>query len=560
METRSERPIIGLTTNLKDGDIVMRDRYYRRVVEAGGVPVLLPPVGDEDVLRTYVEGMDALLLTGGGDCHPRWQGEEATDLLGRVCEERDLAELRLIEMARRRQMPVLGICRGMQMIVTAMGGHVAQDISLDKGWQREKGIVHVQREERPRKTHGVRVEKCSLVHDVYGMDEMMVNSFHHQTTDGVPDGLRVVARADDGVVEAVESSEGKSIVGVQWHPEWLDDGQPIFEWFVREAAIYRRAKVLHRRIVSVDSHCDTASKCVEGADFTRRDPALQVDLEKMGDGRLDVATMAAYVPQPTERPYEYVERIFRRVEELVSGSAIPVSIVRTPSEVTAAKKAGRKGLMLAIENALALEDDLSRIEEMRKRGVVYITLCHNGDNQVCDSALKTTSTWGGLSPFGARVVEEMNRRGMMVDLSHASERSFYAALELSARPVVCSHSNCRALCDHERNLTDDQLKALSRKGGVCQLTIYDGFVKTDPSEADLRSWVDHVVHAAKVMGVEHVGIGTDFDGGGGIRGLRDASDVVGATCELLRRHFSEEDLRGIWGGNWLRVMGEIQKL
>ncbi len=560
MTFTDKSPIIGLTTDLKGTDVVMRDRYYRMVVEAGGVPILLPPVKDEQVLETYVESIDALLLTGGGDCHPRWQGEEASELLGRVCEERDWAELHMIRSAADRQMPILGICRGMQMLVTAFGGHVAQDISLDKNRRKEKGVVHVQQEERPVKTHSVRMEKNSTLYTIYNKKEMMVNSFHHQTTDGVPKGLRATAYAVDGVVEAVESTEGKAIVGVQWHPEWLEDGAPIFSWLTREASLYKQAKSIHKDIVSLDSHCDTASLCLKGGDFTRRDPDLQVDLVKMGCGLMDVATMAAYVPQPTDGPYEYVGRIFDRVEQLVAQSETPVSIVRTPEEVAKNKREGRLSLMLAVENALAVEDDLTRIGRMKERGVVYVTLCHNGDNQVCDSALKSNGTWGGLSPFGTDVVREMNSRGVMVDLSHAAEKTFYDVMDVSTKPVVCSHSNCKALCAHERNLTDDQLRALARKGGVCQLTIYEGFVKDNPSEADIKSWVDHVDHAIRVMGVECVGIGTDFDGGGGIRGLRDVGEMVSVTYELLRRRYSEEDLKLIWGGNWLRVMKEVQNV
>ncbi len=559
MEKRHIRPIIGLTTNLVGVDITMRDRYYRMVVGVGGVPILLPPVQDEAVIEAYLDQIDALVLTGGGDCHPRWQGEEPTELLGRVCEERDEFEISLVRQARNRQMPILGICRGMQMMVTAFGGHVAQDISMDAGRQREKGVVHVQQEERPIKTHSVRIKEDSILYDIYKVEEMMVNSFHHQTTDRVPEDFKATARAEDGVVEAIESTELKAMMGVQWHPEWLaEDGRPIFSWFVNEASLYKQAKSIHSQLVAVDSHCDTASKCLMGADFTQRDPSIQVDLVKMGEGLLDVATMAAYVPQPTDKPYEYVGRIFDRVEELVGKSNIPVSIVKTPEEAIRNKEAGRFGVMLAIENALALEDDLSRIGEMKERGVTYITLCHNGDNQVCDSALKSTGTWGGLSPFGVSVVEEMNRQGVMVDLSHAAESTFYDVVNLSKKPVVCSHSNCKALCAHERNLTDDQLRALSRKGGVCQLTIYEGFVKDNPSEADIRRWVDHVEHAIRVMGVDHVGIGTDFDGGGGMKGLRDVSEMVSVTCELLRRCYSEEDIRLIWGGNWWRVMKEIQ--
>ena len=147
----------------------------------------------------------------------------------------------------------------------------------------------------------------------------------------------------------------------------------------------------------------------------------------------------------------------------------------------------------------------------------------------------------------------MNRLGILVDMSHAAESSFYDALELSKVPIVCSHSSARALCDHPRNLTDDQMRALAKHNGVAQTTVYQGFLRKE-GEASIVDAVEHLCHAAKIMGVEHVGLGTDFDGDGGVPGLADASEVINFTCHLLRRHFSEEDIRLIMGGNFLRAI------
>ena len=205
----------------------------------------------------------------------------------------------------------------------------------------------------------------------------------------------------------------------------------------------------------------------------------------------------------------------------------------------------------------AIGRDLSNAERFRRRGVVYMTLCHNGDNDICDSAVRTNNEHGGLSDFGREVVREMNRVGMMVDLSHASRQSFYDALETSATPIVCSHASCRALCDHPRNLDDEQMKALARRGGVMQVTLYPGFLRKD-GEATILDAMTHLDHAIELMGIDHVGLGTDFDGDGGVPGLASASELINFTRQLLRRKYSLDDIRLIWGGNFLRLMEQVQ--
>ena len=151
----------------------------------------------------------------------------------------------------------------------------------------------------------------------------------------------------------------------------------------------------------------------------------------------------------------------------------------------------------------------------------------------------------------------MNDYGIMVDLSHASEKSFYDALQISRTPIVCSHSNCRALCDHPRNLTDDQLRALAARGGVAHTTLYAGFLRKD-GQATILDAIRHLEHAIDIMGIDNVGLGTDFDGDGGVPGLADSSELINFTLHLLRRKYSEADIRKIWGGNWLRVMAQVQ--
>ena len=212
--------------------------------------------------------------------------------------------------------------------------------------------------------------------------------------------------------------------------------------------------------------------------------------------------------------------------------------------------------MLGIENGYAIGKDLSRLRHFRDRGIVYMTLCHNGDNDICDSA-RGKGEHGGLSAFGREVVQEMNRLGLMVDLSHGAESSFYDALELSTTPIVCSHSSCRALCNVPRNLTDEQMKALARKGGVAQVTLYKGFLRED-GEASILDAIEHLNHMVNIMGVEHVGIGTDFDGDGGIPGCASAAEVINFTRRLLAERYNDTDIAGVWGGNFLRVMQLVQ--
>ena len=212
--------------------------------------------------------------------------------------------------------------------------------------------------------------------------------------------------------------------------------------------------------------------------------------------------------------------------------------------------------MLGIENGLALGGSLQNLRHFAQRGIVYMTLCHNGDNDICDSA-RGCNTHQGVSLFGQQVIREMNRLGIMVDMSHAGEKSFYDALDISQQPIVCSHSSCRALCDHPRNLTDEQMRALASRGGVMQITLYPGFLRTD-GEATVLDALEHLEHAVSVMGIDHVGLGTDFDGDGGVRGLADSSEMLNFTRQLMLRRYAEQDIQKIWGGNFLRVMAQVQ--
>ena len=548
-----KRPVIGITGNYEDLTCKLGRGYYQSVVAAGGVPVVIPPVADKHVIVNTLEHIDALILSGGGDINPLWAGEEPSPKLHGINQERDLPELLIARLAYNRQIPMLGICRGIQTLATAFGGKVAQDISD------VATIKHSQDADRSEPTHSVIIDEDSSLFDIYKSTKVMVNSFHHQAVAEAGDKFRVIAKSPDGIIEAMESSEFKSILGVQWHPECLEEGLPLFQWLVNEAKSFREAHTTHNRVLTLDTHCDTPMFFPQGIHFEQRDPKILVDLHKMTEGRQDATIMVAYLPQPTENPTAFADSIFDQIEVIVGQNSDYVRIANTPRDLWMNKHQGLKSIMLGIENGIAIDGKLENLQHFVDRGIVYMTLCHNGDNDICDSASKTQHTHHGVSAFGEQVIKEMNRLGVLVDMSHAGEESFYQALEISSKPIVCSHSSARALCDHPRNLTDDQMRALAQKGGVAQTTIYHGFLKKD-GEATINDVIAHLEHAIDVMGIDHVGLGTDFDGDGGVRGLADSSELINFTRRLLARRFSEHDIQKIWGGNFLRVMEEVQKV
>lgn len=578
----TRQPVIGLTGNFADGDARLCELYYMSVVRAGGTPVIIPPVADKDVIINTLDKIDGLVLTGGGDINPLWAGEEPSPRLHGINHMRDKAELLTVRLAYNRQIPMLGICRGIQTLVTALDGEVDQDIAESFAAAHGAGraaaaaghslIKHSQDADRSEPTHTVRISRESVLYSLYKTETLAVNSIHHQAVRASGRRFSVSAKAPDGVIEAIESSEFKPFIGVQWHPEWLgESGQVLFRWLVDRARDFYTAKDLHRRMLTLDTHCDTPMFFPQGIHFDQRDPRILVDMHKMAEGHQDAVIMAAYLPQPklgetfsskvafkVDGPLQYADLIFDKIEEIVNANNRYLSIARTPSDLYEDKRKGRRSIMLGIENGLALNHDISNVRYFARRGVVYITLCHNGDNDICDSA-RGCNTHGGVSRFGEQVIKEMNRCGIMVDLSHAGEKSFYDALSISSKPIVCSHSNCKALCDVPRNLTDDQLRALAKHGGVAHITLYHGFLRNDSQEATVMDAIAHLEHAISIMGIEHVGLGTDFDGDGGIRGLADSSELINFTLHLLRRRYSERDIARIWGGNWLRVMAQVQQ-
>ena len=559
-------PIIGLTGNFRDGDCTLAEGYYQSVLKAGGTPFILPPFEETDALIQALESIDGLLLTGGADINPLYLNEEPIKELHGINPRRDYQELMLTKLAADRQIPILGICRGIQTLMAALGGTLYQDIHSQMEGTR---IKHDQDLDRSYASHTVTIEKGTLLHRLFQTDTLAVNSFHHQAVKEVAPGFQVCAYSSDGVIEAVESTAYKSVLGVQWHPECFilrgdECMMPLFQWLTNEATSFKEAKRIHDRILSLDSHCDTPMFFDQQIDFASRDPKILVDLHNMTEGRLDATIMVAYLKQ-LELTDEALlaatakaDRILNEIEAMVAKNCTAMDIAYTPADLYRLKSEGKKAIMLGIENGYAIGQDIKNVERFRKRGVVYMTLCHNGNNQLCGSA-KYNEKNLGVNAFGEQVIQEMNRVGMMVDISHAGEQTFYDALAISNTPIVASHSSSRALCNHPRNLTDDQLKALAAKGGVAQVTLYSGFLREE-GPATIQDAIEHLNHMVNIMGIEHVGIGTDFDGDGGIIGCASASELINFTRCLLKERYSEEDIRRIWGGNFLRVMKEVQKV
>lgn len=558
-----KRPVIGITGNYDSGKCTLLEGYYRSVLEAGGTPLVIPAFDDTDALASVLDHVDALILSGGGDINPLYLNEEPIRELSSINPARDRQELLLVRLAANRQIPILGICRGIQVMTAALGGVLYQDIYKEAS----ATLKHSQETDRHIATHSIRIASSSRLAAIFGATNLHVNSFHHQAVKEAAPGFAVTAVSPDGLIEAVESTEHKSMIGVQWHPECMILGNdrtmmPLFEWLVGEARSFAKAREMHNRILTLDTHCDTPMKFDQQIRFDVRDPRILVDLHKMTEGKLDATIMVAYLRQlerdkgALDAAFAKADRLLTEIEKMVAANTNSVSIAYTPEDLYRLKREGRRALMLGIENGYAIGDDISRIAYFRQRGVVYMTLCHNGDNDLCDSA-RGNNEHGGLSALGREAIREMNRVGMIVDLSHAAESSFYQAIETSTTPIVCSHSSARALCDHPRNLTDAQLRALASSGGVVQTCLYNGFLRKEGG-ATIDDAVRHIMHMIDVAGIDHVGIGTDFDGDGGIIGCSDASEVINLTRRLLAEGLSEKDVEKIWGGNFLRVMAHVQ--
>lgn len=349
----------------------------------------------------------------------------------------------------------------------------------------------------------------------------------------------------------------------------------------------------------LDSHCDTPSQILRLRNLSMDNDHAHVDFPKLKRGKVDGAFFALYVPasKGTDEAYDYACRLLEGVERSVAENRDSAAFAVTVDQALDNKSKGLFSVFLGLENGSPLDDDINRVKYFYDKGVRYITLCHSLNNQICDSCAPKDKKWGGLSPFGKEVVAEMNRLGMLVDVSHVSDDTFYDVLEYSTRPVVATHSCCRALCDHPRNMTDDMIRALAEKGGVIQINFYPLFLDptfsgrltgiaekgetieaefiADPADQLKRAaWnriqdelqaldrpsykliADHIDHVVSLVGIDHVGIGSDYDG---IEvtpdGMEDISMMPVLFDELRSRGYSEKDLAKIAGENFFRILG-----
>ena len=311
-------------------------------------------------------------------------------------------------------------------------------------------------------------------------------------------------------------------------------------------------------MIVLDSHCDTPSLMVNGLDIGIDNRECQVDIPKLIAGGVDVSffaacTYAEYSPETaTSRALEMIASVYDSLGKY--GDRIALAL--TPDDVIANKANNLISILIGMENGAPVQKSMSLLRLFHRMGVRYMTLTHNGDNEIADAAMEG-KRWGGLSPFGREVVAEMNRLGIIVDVAHVSDGTFSDVLDCSKKPVLSTHSCCRALANHPRNMTDEMIKRMADKGGVIQINFYPYFLTTT-AQAGVEDVIRHIDHAVKVGGIEHVGIGTDFDG---IEvtpvGLENISKLPVVFDQLSEKGYSDDQIEKIASGNFLRVFREV---
>ncbi len=400
----------------------------------------------------------------------------------------------------------------------------------------------------------------------------------------------------------------------------------------KEMSLEERAKKIHEKVITIDTHDDINVKnFTDSVNYTQR-LDTQINIPKMKEGGLDVAWLIVYTGQDTLTDDGYAkaadnalskfEAIHRLCEEYAPDD---IELALTSDDVRRIDKAGKKVAMIGVENAFPIGLDMKNFEKYHELGARYISLAHNGHSQFSDSNTgEVDDTWlhNGLSDIGKDAVKEMNRLGIMIDVSHPSIEAFNQMIVLSKAPIIASHSSARALCNHSRNLNDDQLKMLKENGGVVQTVAFKSYLNTEKFEArnkevkeiekkvadsmglkvmtrpevmalpsderdayissymkiralvsdktktmnslppavDVDDFINHIDYMVDLIGIDHVGISSDFDGGGGIEGWSDASETFNVTLELVKRGYTEDEIEKLWGGNLLRVLDEVQEI
>lgn len=386
-----------------------------------------------------------------------------------------------------------------------------------------------------------------------------------------------------------------------------------------EADLLKKAKEIHEKAFTLDTHADTPM-LLSRADFDlakdndARTTNSKVDFPRMKRGGLDAIFWAVYLGQGPRTPeaHENAKKralgIFDDINKSLQKYDAYAALATTPEEGYRINKTGKRAIFLGVENGYPMGHDLGMLQKFYDLGARYMTLCHSANNDICDSSTDPKGAeYQGLSPLGEQVVKEMNRLGMMIDVSHVSDSTFYDIIRLSKVPIIASHSGAKAICNHPRNLTDDMLKALAKNGGVIQLNLLSDYVKTIPPSpereaavnallqkynlkdrraagtlpedeqrkfrtefmelakkhpvqlATVKDAIDHIDHIVKLIGIDHVGMGADFDGGGALADCFDVSQYENVTIELVRRGYSKKDIEKIWSGNFFRVMRAVEK-
>lgn len=401
-----------------------------------------------------------------------------------------------------------------------------------------------------------------------------------------------------------------------------------------DAAMIASARGIHERVLTIDTHVDINPANFRGdtLNYAAKLPRTQVDLTKMEEGGLDAAFLIVYVGQTPELDNAAFARanaeamtkfaaVHRLAEEIAPKR---VGLATTAAEARAIYASGRKVVFIGIENGFPIGSDITNVRKFYEMGGRYMSLAHNGHSQLSDSNTGERDgvwRWNGLSPLGRQVIAEMNRLGIMIDVSHPSKASMLQTIELTRAPIMASHSGVRAICNHSRNMDDEQIRAMGKNGGVIQLVAFNGYVKCDPARdaernkiradalaalrtefgitataqsdvrtqidalpterknaylarqeevisrrtlgdtpATVRDYVNHIDYVIRMIGIDHVGISSDFDGGGGVDGWRNATETFNVTLELVRRGYTEEQIGKIWGGNLLRVMEAVERV
>jgi len=378
-------------------------------------------------------------------------------------------------------------------------------------------------------------------------------------------------------------------------------------------------QTLHERVLTLDTHVDVPLNFMTPEMDPGTDTTAQVDLGKMETGGLDAAFFIVYVPQTNiadvsaaeyAKARAIAETRYTAIKKMTDTYSDRIELARTAADVRRIHKAGKRAALIGMENAFPLGPSVDDVPMWAQRGVRYVGLTHFGHNQFGDSSNpnkddgQTETLHGGLSPLGRELVVALNTSGIMVDVSHTGKKTMMQAVSLSKAPVIASHSGVKAVADSARNLDDEQLRALAKNGGVVQIVAFDSYIKTHTAKqtdyiaqiradmgletraarsamsketraiytkrakqiydiaprASVANFADHIDHAVKIAGIDHVGISSDFDGGGGVVGWENAAETESVTEELLKRGYSEADIEKIWSGNLLRVMAAVEAI